>query len=112
MSVVYKSKKEVKEAEKYWNNSMLRQRNPAGYEAHVAAMNAYEGKKDGNYDKNESMKVKSKSKDMADYSTYEGSDTQNELQDLIKMLRKEPKPLVIDGASRRDENGKKLSRRG
>ena len=107
MSVVYKSKKEVKEAKKYWNNSMLRQRNPAGYEAHIAALNAYEGKKDGNYDKNESMKVKSKSKDMADYSTYEGSDTQKELQDLIKDAKDaKPEPLLIDGASREDNKGK------
>jgi hypothetical protein len=106
MSVVYKSKKDVKEAKKKWNNQMLRQRNPAGYEAHVAAMNAYEGKKDGNYDKNEKMKVK-KPKDMADYSTYEGSDTQEELQDLIKDAKNaKPEQMLIDGASREDNKGK------
>lgn len=54
----YKNQKELKDAQKKWNNVRLQQRNPAGYKQHLSNVKAFNDAKKGS--KNDDVKISDK----------------------------------------------------
>lgn len=105
----YKNDEELKAAQNKWKSSALQQRNPAGYERHLASVRAYNAAQ--NADSSDKSKSDDKKKDKKKESKYKWQPDKDEkavhkkniadTEAAIKAV-KEYKPVKIEGIKQKE----------